>query len=553
MNRYDIEKIKRKAGTLGENVIRKLQRTPKKVLLLSELGILLGIGALGLAKAESESEAKENAYKVESKVEEANVAIVEMEDNIVDKQLGESRLFGKPFILKVKPTGYTYAEIYKTIDCVKELAKTIEMNYPILFDIEPLMATDTLRANCLLAEEFCNKLTANGFYVGLYGTDESMKKFEQEFSEVTKTHSIDLYDKLIAYQGEQPTYEGTFNMQQQDGKDIEFKYDLAAIIKDKKLNNPENYKEDQKYIVEPNDNLSRIAKSVSMKTTDLAEYNNIKDANNLKVGQEIIIPNQYQVETLQMDKDKESIDHEQMPSETTTRLVKGIDVSEHQGNIDWEQVQQNVDFAIVRLCDFIRMQPDGTCILDKKFYDNMKECERLNIPVGVYYYSHATTKEEAQKEAKFVAKSLKEYSLEYPVYMDIEAPEQNPLMDSNSQQMKEAVVAAMTELEGEGYFAGVYCNPQDNHAGRKNFIDSISQVANCWLVSNQTYNTEVGFPEFKEESYTVVTMPSSNIALYQYCQKGKVAGISGDVDLNYGDAGLAKVIEEKGFSKVKKN
>src|SRR5699024_9038484 len=120
------------------------------------------------------------------------------------------------------------------------------------------------------------------------------------------------------------------------------------------------------------------------------------------------LPNQYQ------DQDNLTMDtaqtQENIESETANRLVKGIDVSHHQGIIDWETVQQEIDYAIVRLCDFYHQQPDETCKLDKKFENNIKKCEELNIPVGVYYYSHATTEEEAVTEARFVADSLKAYS-----------------------------------------------------------------------------------------------------------------------------------------------
>ena len=550
--------------------MKKLRRYQKRKLLKSiEITSLAGIaglcGYLILSQEHSKeiSQNSNNSAQVKMKEDNAidntteemitrnNMIISTVRNNKIDEKFGDVVAFGTPFVVKVEPVDYTYGELYKTIDYIKSLMSQYTINAPILFDIEPLMQNDTLRANCLLAEEFFNKLTANGCYVGLYGSDESMIKFEEKFKGVTESHSIDLYDKLIVYDGEQPTYDGTYNMSMKQGTDkIESKYDISKAITEAQLNMVDHFIEDKTYTIQPGDKLVNIANKFNMKVSDLANYNNIEDINKIIVGQTITLPNQYQ------DQDNLTMDtaqtQENIESETANRLVKGIDVSHHQGIIDWETVQQEIDYAIVRLCDFYHQQPDGTCKLDKQFENNIKKCEELNIPVGVYYYSHATTEEEAVTEARFVADSLKAYSLEYPVYMDIETEEQNAMIDENQQQMKEVIISAMTELESEGYFAGVYCNGgSEDNTKRKEFIADISKVYNCWLTSNATYNIAVDFEDFKAEDYEILTIPNDEIAMYQYSQQGQIDGISGNVDLNYATKELSDTIIEKGFSKIK--
>lgn len=548
--------------------MKKLRRYQKRKLLKSiEITSLAGIaglcGYLILSQEDSKeiSQNSNNSAQVKMKEDNAidntteemitrnNMIISTVRNNKIDENFGDVVAFGTPFVVKVEPVDYTYGELYKTIDYIKSLMSQYTINAPILFDIEPLMQNDTLRANCLLAEEFFNKLTANGCYVGLYGSDESMIKFEEKFKEVTESHSIDLYDKLIVYDGEQPTYDGTYNMSMKQGTDkIESKYDISKAITEAQLNMVDHFIEDKTYTIQPGDKLVNIANKFNMKVSDLANYNNIEDINKIIVGQTITLPNQYQ-DNLTMDTAQTQ---ENIESETANRLVKGIDVSHHQGIIDWETVQQEIDYAIVRLCDFYHQQPDGTCKLDKQFENNIKKCEELNIPVGVYYYSHATTEEEAVTEARFVADSLKAYSLEYPVYMDIETEEQNAMIDENQQQMKEVIISAMTELESEGYFAGVYCNGgSEDNTKRKEFIADISKVYNCWLTSNATYNIAVDFEDFKAEDYEILTIPNDEIAMYQYSQQGQIDGISGNVDLNYATKELSDTIIEKGFSKIK--
>ena len=548
--------------------MKKLRRYHRKKILKSiEIGSIAGIiglcGNLILSPEQSKEISSKSTTAIQVNMNEDNLVmnnteemikrddmlITTVKNNSIDKNFNDAAATETPFILKVEPTGYTYGEIYKTVDYLKSLISNYTINGPVLFDIEPLMANDTLRANCLLAEEFFNKLTANGCYVGLYGTDESMKKFEEKFKEVTESHSIDLYDKLIVYDGKKPTYDGTYNMSMKQGTNkIELKYDIAKVITEAQLNTAERFVEDKTYTIQPGDKLVSIASKFNMKASDLASYNNIEDINQIMVGQTLTLPNQYK-EEIKIDTNQ---NQEDIESETTNRLVKGIDVSQHQGTIDWETVQQEIDYAIVRLCDFYHQQPDGTCKLDEQFENNIKKCEELNIPVGVYYYSHATTEEEAMAEASFVADSLKAYSLEYPVYMDIETKEQNALIDENQQQMKEVIASAMTELESEGYFAGIYCNGgSESDTKRKEFINDISKVYNCWLTSNATYNIAVDFQDFKTEDYEVLMMPSETIAMYQYSQQGQINGITGNVDLNYANEDLSATIVEKGFSKVK--
>lgn len=548
--------------------MKKLRRYHRKKILKSiEIGSIAGIiglcGNLILSPEQSKEISSKSTTATQVNMNEDNLVmnnteemikrddmlITTVKNNSIDKNFNDVPATETPFILKVEPTGYTYGEIYKTVDYIKSLISNYTINGPVLFDIEPLMANDTLRANCLLAEEFFNKLTANGCYVGLYGTDESMKKFEEKFKEVTESYSIDLYDKLIVYDGKKPTYDGTYNMSMKQGTNkIELKYDIAKVITEAQLNTAERFVEDKTYTIQPGDKLVSIASKFNMKASDLASYNNIEDINQIMVGQTLTLPNQYK-EEIKIDTNQ---NQEDIESETTNRLVKGIDVSQHQGTIDWETVQQEIDYAIVRLCDFYHQQPDGTCKLDEQFENNIKKCEELNIPVGVYYYSHATTEEEAMAEASFVADSLKAYSLEYPVYMDIETKEQNALIDENQQQMKEVIASAMTELESEGYFAGIYCNGgSESDTKRKEFINDISKVYNCWLTSNATYNIAVDFQDFKTEDYEVLMMPSETIAMYQYSQQGQINGITGNVDLNYANEDLSATIVEKGFSKVK--
>ena len=104
-------------------------------------------------------------------------------------------------------------------------------------------------------------------------------------------------------------------------------------------------------------------------------------------------------------------------SEHPNATLKGIDVSHHQGQINWEKVKAaGIDYAIIR-CGFAEDKPE----YDDRYWEyNVSECERLNIPYGVYLYSYSTSIEDALSEADHVLRLIEGYNLSFPVYLDME-------------------------------------------------------------------------------------------------------------------------------------
>lgn len=96
--------------------------------------------------------------------------------------------------------------------------------------------------------------------------------------------------------------------------------------------------------------------------------------------------------------------------------LRVIDVSEHQGTINWDAVKGHIDGAILRCGygDNIASQDD------KQWKRNADECTRLGIPFGVYIYSYATSDAQARSEAEHVLRLISGYKLSYPIYLDLE-------------------------------------------------------------------------------------------------------------------------------------
>lgn len=126
--------------------------------------------------------------------------------------------------------------------------------------------------------------------------------------------------------------------------------------------------------------------------------------------------------------------------------ICGMDVSYAQGSINWEQVKasKKIEFAILR-AGYGR----ETSQVDTQFERNYAACKRLGIPVGVYWYSYATTAAEAEQEAKVCLQTIRGKQFEYPVAFDIEEARSLPQADA-------LCTAFCNALEKQGYYAAIY-------------------------------------------------------------------------------------------------
>lgn len=209
-------------------------------------------------------------------------------------------------------------------------------------------------------------------------------------------------------------------------------------------------------------------------------------------------------------------------SATSEVIARGIDVSEHQGVIDWDKVKASgkVDFAILRAG-----YGKESSQVDKQFERNYSECKRLNIPVGAYWYTYATTVDEAKQEASVFLRTLAGKAFEYPVAFDIE--EKAGLLRAS-----ELCDAFCSELEKSGYYTAIY-------SFKSAFENNISDI-------KEKYDTFLSHVGVEQTNY------SGDYGLWQYSWTGSIDGISGDVDLDYAYKDYPTIIKSvglNGFSK----
>ena len=184
-----------------------------------------------------------------------------------------------------------------------------------------------------------------------------------------------------------------------------------------------------------------------------------------------------------------------------------IDVSEHQGIINWEQTKGHIDGAILR-CGY---GMDIASQDDKQWARNVAECECLGIPYGVYIYSYATNTDRAKSEAQHVLRLIQGHKLSYPVYFDMEEPGTEGAAVANAITFGDIIEAA-------GYWCGVYYNRNWHNNVVKGQLDRFTRWGAGYGTNNgqKQYNYKPGFGE----------------DIWQYSSVGSVPGISGGVDVN---------------------
>ncbi|MFY9379810.1 MAG: glycoside hydrolase family 25 protein, partial [Acutalibacteraceae bacterium] len=129
--------------------------------------------------------------------------------------------------------------------------------------------------------------------------------------------------------------------------------------------------------------------------------------------------------------------------------IKGIDVSEWQGDINWQKVKNaGIKFAMVRTSY-------GQRSLDKTYIANINGAQAVGINVGAYHYCYAKTVEEAKAEARHFVNTIKPYTLPYPAVLDLEDPSQANL---GKTLLTDMAIAFMEVVKDAGYFPMLYAN-----------------------------------------------------------------------------------------------
>ena len=210
-----------------------------------------------------------------------------------------------------------------------------------------------------------------------------------------------------------------------------------------------------------------------------------------------------------------------------------MDVSRHQGVIDWAKVKASgkIGGVMIRAMGNSGAGKASKPYLDPYFARNYAECTRVGLPVGVYGYFKATTKAQADKELAYFKKLLTGRSFELPVAVDIEDEVQKPL---GKAALTDLTAHMLSTVESWGVYAllytGLWFGSTFLYMGGAEL-----KPYDVWLAAYRTRKPAPGWP----------------FGMWQYTSTARVPGVSTNVDLSRAYKDYAAIIRRAGLGAVK--
>jgi len=186
----------------------------------------------------------------------------------------------------------------------------------------------------------------------------------------------------------------------------------------------------------------------------------------------------------------------------------GLDVSKWQGTINFDKLKENnVEFIMIRVG--YQAGFNAKYVLDTFFERNIKEANRVGIPVGIYFYTYALTKEDAYNQAMWVIEQIKPYDVSLPIAFDFEDWQYFSKKSLSIHDINEIATHFMDTIEDNGYKGMNYSS--------KYYLENIWNIDKypVWLAH-----------------YTKKTDYKGKYAMWQLCNDGRISGINGAVDIN---------------------
>ena len=229
-------------------------------------------------------------------------------------------------------------------------------------------------------------------------------------------------------------------------------------------------------------------------------------------------------------------------------IMIGIDVSSHNGTIDWAKVKAaGVDFAMIRICS--RAGNTSDYVLDSKFSDNVKGATEQGIHVGAYFFSYAESVEAVAEEANMIVEILDQYpaTFSFPIAFDAEEGDPDDGFDITA-FAADACQTFCDILIENGYYSMVYANSN----WLNNVILPSSKISGYDIWQAHFKTAYAGYtPEQCADiasARPTINSNNENVKIWQLTDSGKVDGISENTDLNISYCDFPKIIIEGNFN-----
>lgn len=204
-------------------------------------------------------------------------------------------------------------------------------------------------------------------------------------------------------------------------------------------------------------------------------------------------------------------------------MLKGIDISYHNGEIDFSKVKSQVDFIIMR-SGYGKKTTDSK---EVKFDIYYEEAKKNNIPIGTYWYSYANTPEEALVEAQTFLNKVKGKKFEYPVFYDVE---EKSILNQGKEIVSKIIKTFLEEVEKNGYLVGLYSSA----SYLENLVDD--EIKDKYIIWVAQWGKNIDKPKY-----------NGKWDIWQYSSKGHIDGVqSQNVDLDFSNKNFEEIVKEQG-------
>ena len=292
----------------------------------------------------------------------------------------------------------------------------------------------------------------------------------------------------------------------------------------------------ENHVVRVGDNLTMIAEKYNTTVEKiLAANSNITNPNIIQPGDILTIP----IEKIIVLPEKRLQEN----------LMRGIDISHYQGNIDWDKIEASykngdISYIIIRICENVNDNMEREFTLDERFEEYLSECNKRGIPYGVYAFSRGTTAEELDKETTSLINYIKNnlnqqkgdldltFAPSLPIYMDCFddtfGAQYKLMAEGKYDECVNIIDYWCKAMENAGYFTGVYIN--NGHYNKLIQDEERANILNQYSVWVAEYPTTKAIDV---KNITKLTVPFINtIFAQQISSNGRVDGIDGPVDVN---------------------
>lgn len=196
----------------------------------------------------------------------------------------------------------------------------------------------------------------------------------------------------------------------------------------------------------------------------------------------------------------------------TAESILGIDVSNYQGQIDWQQVKNaGVEFVMIRAA--FRGYGNGLLYEDLSAQANYQGAKAAGLKVGAYIFSQAISVEEAREEAQYIMEVTKNWDLDMPLVYDWEClADDYRTVGVDARQLTDYTIAFCDTVAAAGFDPMIYFNPSQSH--KEMYLAELTGYG-FWLAM---YTDQMDYPY--------------KVDMWQYTNQGSVPGIQGNVDIN---------------------